>query len=119
MYNTLTMVIGPPKFSLEQNQIVRINVSEQVILNCTVSASPDPVYNWSFPNSCSSCPRNSTDNLMIFSTNFTDIGGHLFRCNATNNYGSITITFIVYVLCKNYICICQLRYLYIQNDIIL
>ena len=31
MCNTLTMVIGPPKFSHEQDQIARIKVSEQVI----------------------------------------------------------------------------------------
>ena len=96
--------IGAPKLLFQQNQTVWINISEQIILNCTVSSSPDPVYSWYIPNSCSSCPRNANNNILSFTTNFTDLGSHLFRCNATNSYGSITISYTVHVLCKNYTC---------------
>ena len=100
--------IGPPTLLFEQNQTVMVNVSDQAILNCTVSSSPDPVYTWSIPDSCLSCPKNSSDNMITFTTSFTDIGNHLFTCNANNNYGNITIRFTVHVICKNYIYVCIL-----------
>ena len=114
---TLTLIpynfIGSPRLLFEQNQTVRMNASEQVMLNCTVSSSPDPEYIWSIPDSCLSCPRSSNDSVITFATNFTDIGNHLFTCIATNNYGNITIRFTVHVICKNYMYVCWLGYMLI------
>ena len=72
-----------------QNQTLMVNVSEEVILNCTVSASPDPVYSWSFPDSSSSCPNTSNDSVLIFTAeDITDSG--VYTCVAENKYGNIS-----------------------------
>ena len=88
--------LGAPELVLPQNQTVIVNVSEEVILNCTVSSSPDPVYSWSIPNSCSSCPNTSNDSVLIFTAeDITDSG--VYTCVAENKYGNITVTFTVTV----------------------
>ena len=76
-----------------------VNVSEEVILNCTVSASPDPVYSWSFPDSCSFCPSTSNDSIVIFTAeDITDSGE--YTCIAKNQYGNVLKQLSVYVNCK-------------------
>ena len=83
----------------KQNQTVTVNVSEEVILNCTVSASPDLVYSWSFPDSCSSCPNTSNDSVLIFTAkDITDSGE--YTCVAENEYRIISIRFSVHVISK-------------------
>ena len=90
---------GPPQLpSAEQNQTVLVNVSEQVVLNCTVSSSPDPVYNWSIPDTCSSCPHTNNDSVIIFTADITDSGEYV--CTAGNEYGRICRRFTVQVMCK-------------------
>ena len=70
------------------------------MLNCTVSASPDPVYRWSFPDSCSSCPNSSNDSVLIFTAeDITDSGE--YTCVAENEYGSISKGFSLHIACKH------------------
>ena len=79
---------GPPMLLSKSDQIVRVNVSEEVVLNCSVSSSPDPVYSWSFPDSCSSCPNTSNDSVLIFTAeDVTDSGE--YTCVAENQYGKL------------------------------
>ena len=78
-----------------------MNVSEQVVLNCTVSSSSDPVYNWSIPDTCSSCPHTNNDSVMIFTADITDRGEYV--CEAGNEYGSVQMTFTVNIYCKCFI----------------
>ena len=93
------IVSGSPELIAEQNEEVTISVGEEVTLNCTVSASPDPVYTWSFPDSCSSCPNTSNDNVVIFTTeDITDSGE--YACVAENQYGNLLVTFYVIVISK-------------------
>ena len=93
------LLVGPPEFpSAEQNQTMLVNVSEQVVLNCTVSSSPDPVYNWSIPDTCSSCPHTNNDSVIIFTADITDSGEYV--CTAGNEYGSVQINFVVTVFSK-------------------
>ena len=83
----------------KENPTVTVSISEKVILNCTVSASPDPVYSWSFPDSCSSCPNTSNDSVLIFTAkDITDSGK--YTCVAENQYGDISMTFDVSVISK-------------------
>ena len=90
---------GPPESLSELIQTVIVSVSEEVILNCTVSASPDPVYSWSFPDSCSSCPDTSNDSVLIFTAeDITDSGE--YTCVAENQYGNLSVTFYVIVTSK-------------------
>ena len=91
----LLFYAGPPTLLSKSDQTVRVNVSEEVILNCTVSASPDPVYSWSFPDSCSSCPNTSNDSVLSFTADTTDSGEYIFT--AENQHGNISITFNVFV----------------------
>ena len=101
LYNHFTVHmlvhVGPPELLSIQNQTVLVNVSEQVVLNCTVSSSPDPVYNWSIPDTCSSCPHTNNDSVMIFTTDITDSGEYV--CEAGNEYGTISVLFRVIVIC--------------------
>ena len=70
-----------------------------MILNCTVSASPDPVYSWSFPDSCSSCPNTSNDSALIFTVKDTTDSGE-YVCTAENQYGNLSVTFNAIVTSK-------------------
>ena len=96
------LIIGPPELLFEQNQTVMLNVSEQVVLNCTVSSSPDPVYNWSIPGNCLSCPHINNDSVMIFTADITDSGE--YGCKAKNKYGSVQMTFRVTISSMCMIC---------------
>jgi len=90
-------VSGAPELTSDQNQTVTVSLGEEVILNCSVSSSPDPVYNWSTPDSCSSCPNTSNDSVLIFTAkNITD-GGE-YTCVAENEYGHLSVTFNVTII---------------------
>ena len=96
---TSHIYIGAPELLSLQNQTVAVKISEEVILNCTVSASPDPVYSWSFPDSCSSCPNTSNDSVLIFTAeDITDSGE--YTCVAENEYENLSVTFYVTVISK-------------------
>ena len=86
----------PPELLIEQFQTVTVSSGQQVVLNCTVSSSPDLMYNWSIPYTCSSCPHNNNDSVMIFTADITDNGEYV--CKAKNRYGATQITFTVEVL---------------------
>jgi len=94
--------IGPPVLPFEHNQVVTANVSEEVILNCTVSSSPDPVYSWSTPDSCPpaapSCPQSYNNSIMFLNPNITDSGRYV--CVAENKYGNVSKVFSLNVNCK-------------------
>ena len=93
------IVSGSPELIVEQNEEVTFSIGEEVILNCTVSAPPDPVYSWSFPDSCSSCPNTSNDSVLIFTAeDITDSGE--YTCVTENQYGSLLVTFNVTVISK-------------------
>ena len=90
------LVSGTPELIAEQNEKVTLSVGEEVTLNCTVSASPDPVYNWSFPDSCSSCPNISNNSVLVFTVeDITDSGE--YTCVAENKYGNLLVIFYVTV----------------------
>ena len=100
-YNCYIFIIaGPPEFPPENaNQRTMVNVNDKVILNCTVSASPDPVYSWSFPGSCSSCPNTTNDSVLIFTAEDVNESGE-YTCVVENEYGNISVTFDVSVASK-------------------
>ena len=86
-------------FHIGSPEIVLANVSEEVILNCTVSSSPDPVYSWSIPDSCSSCPNTNYDSVLIFTVDTTSGGQYI--CLAEDELkGNLSLSFIVIVTCK-------------------
>ena len=87
---------GPPVLVSKQNYTVTVYVREEVELNCSVSSVPDPVYSWSFPDSCSSCPNTSNNSVFTFIA--TDNGE--YTCVAENEYGNLSVTFNVIVISK-------------------
>ena len=93
-------ILGGPELLFQQNSTVVANVSEEVILNCTVSASPDAVYSWSFPHSCLSCPNNSNDSVLIFTAEDITNSGE-YTCIAENEYGNLSVIFHVTVTSKS------------------
>ena len=86
---------GPPTLVSMSIQNVRVNVNEEVILNCTVSSSSDLVYNWSIPDYCSSCPHFYNYSVLTFTAHSTDSGDYI--CVAENEYGNISVVFKVLV----------------------
>ena len=92
-------VLGSPELIAEQNKTVTVSGGKEVIVNCTVSASPDPVYSWSFPDSCSSCPNTSTDSVLIFTAEDNTDSGE-YTCVAENQYGNLLVTFTVTIISK-------------------
>ena len=97
-YNDFTCIGQPESLSGQNQNIIMVSVSEEVILNCTASASPDPVYSWSFPDSCSSCPNTNTDSVYTFTADITNGGDYI--CVVENQHGRLSITFVVIVMCK-------------------
>ena len=92
--------IGSPVLLSQQNQTIIVNVSTEVTLNCTVSALPVPVYSWSFPDSCISCPNTSNESVLIFTLeDIADSGG--YTCVAENEYGNASNGFSLHVACKH------------------
>ena len=83
---------------MPQNRTVEVNVSEEVVLNCSASSSPDPVYSWSIPDFCSSCPKFSNNSVMIFTVDITKMGDYI--CVAENEYGTVTKQTAIDVLCE-------------------
>ena len=75
-----------------------VNISDEMILNCTASASPDPVYSWAFPKSCSYCPHYHNKSIMFLNADVTDSGKYV--CMARNEYGNVSQEFNVHVNCK-------------------
>ena len=96
--NIIVCIAEPPELISEQSQTITVSSGEQVVLNCTVSSSPDPVYNWSIPDTCSSCPHTNNDSVIIFTVDITDSGEYV--CTAGNKYGSVQMIFTVKVLGK-------------------
>ena len=91
--------LGPPVLLSQQNQTTIINVSEEVMLNCSVSSLPDPMYTWFIPDSCSSCPNTSNNSVLIFTAeNITDSGEYI--CVAENEHGNLSVSFNVTVISK-------------------
>ena len=77
------------------DQTVRVNVSEVVTLNCSVSSLPDPVYGWSIPDNCSSCPHSYNYSVLTFTVDTTDSGEYI--CTAKNKHGNISVMFNIFV----------------------
>ena len=100
MIQSVTMMLllyylGPPTLLSISDQTVRVDVSEDVVLNCTVSSSPDPVYSWSSPSNCSSCPYSYNHSVLSFTADTTDSGEYI--CTAENIHGNISVLFNVFV----------------------
>ena len=93
----LMFYTGPPTLVSISDETVRVNVSEEVVLNCSVSSSPDSAYNWSIPKNCSFCPHSYNHTVLSFITDSTDSGESNFICTARNKHGSISIVFNVFV----------------------
>ena len=96
--------LGSPELFWPQNRTVEVNVSEEVALNCSASSLPDPVYTWSIPDSCSSCPKFSNDSVMSFTADISSNGDYI--CMAENDYGNVTKHITISVLCKLIIVSC-------------
>ena len=96
--------LGPPQLLLPQNRTVEVNVTEEMVLNCSASSSPDPVYTWSIPHSCSSCPDFSNNSVITFTADIFSNGNYI--CVAENNYGSATKHVTISVLCE-ILSVCQ------------
>ena len=86
---------GPPTLVSISDQIVRVNVSEEMVLNCSVSSSPDPAYIWSIPKNCSFCSHSYNHSVLSFIADSTDSGEYI--CTAENKHGNISIVFNVFV----------------------
>jgi len=86
---------GPLALISIPNQAIGVNVSDEVILNCSVSSSSDPLYNRSIPSNCSSCPLSYNHSTLTFNATNTNSGEYV--CVAENKYGNIFVVFNILV----------------------
>ena len=92
------IVLGRPELLLPQNRTVEFNVSEEVKVNCSTSASPDPLYTWLIPDSCSSCPKFNNNSILYFTVDISSSGKYI--CIAENDYGTDAKQITINVICK-------------------
>ena len=93
---------GSPVLVSNQNQTVTATIGEEVVLNCSASSVPDPMYSWLFPDSCSSCSNINSKFKSVL--NFTATNSGEYTCVAENELGNLSVTFHVTVISK-YRCI--------------
>ena len=99
MYITAIIFVlcaGSPTLTSIPDQIVRVNLSEEVVLNCSVSSSPDPMYSWFIPNNCLFCPHSYNYSVLTFTANTSNSGEYI--CTADNKHGNISVVFNVFVI---------------------
>ena len=95
----IILCVGPPVLVSKQNLKAKVNLREEVVLNCTVSSLPAPVYSWSTPDSCSSCPNTRNNSVLTFTAEDITVSGE-YTCVAENQYGNLSVTFNVMVISK-------------------
>ena len=94
----ILLYAGSPVLVSNQNQTVTATIGEEVVLNCSASSVPDPVYSWSFPDSCSSCPNVNSKFKSVLKFTATNSGE--YNCVAENELGNLSVTFYVNVISK-------------------
>ncbi|XP_039973461.1 hemicentin-1-like [Xiphias gladius] len=87
------IVLYPPTFNKPENETVEAPDGSKIILNCTSTGNPLPVYSWHFPESIQQMNENHNANQPILTRSFQSPG--TYSCTASNTQGTSTKYFTV------------------------
>ncbi|XP_076608323.1 hemicentin-1 [Chaetodon auriga] len=87
------IVLYPPTFTEPANETLELPSRGKIILNCTATGNPMPVYSWHFPHPIQLTSKNQTTNQPILSPSIQLPG--TYNCTASNAQGTKTKYFTV------------------------
>ncbi|XP_034750323.1 hemicentin-1-like [Etheostoma cragini] len=85
------VVLYSPTFTEPENETMHLEAGSKIILNCTATGNPMPVYSWHFPQPIQQ--TNINENEPILAPSF-ELPGN-YTCTASNTQGTRTKTFTV------------------------
>lgn len=83
----------PPTFSKPVNETVNIEAQSQLILNCTATGNPMPVYSWQYPQPPQQATTNQKENQSTLALSLPLPG--TYNCTVSNSQGTRTKHFTV------------------------
>ncbi|XP_067332630.1 neural cell adhesion molecule L1-like protein isoform X3 [Channa argus] len=86
-------VLYPPTFFKPANETVEIKAKSKLLLNCTATGNPAPVYSWDHPRPSEQTNEDKNENPPIFSPSYHLPGN--YSCTVSNSQGTKTKYFNV------------------------
>lgn len=83
----------PPTFTKPENETVELSSRSKIILDCTATGNPMPVYSWHFPHAIQQTTKNKNENQPILTPSIELPG--TYNCMASNTQGTNTKYFTV------------------------
>ncbi|XP_078125559.1 hemicentin-1 [Sander vitreus] len=93
------VVLYSPTFTGPENETLELKASSKIILNCTATGNPMPVYSWHFPHPIQQTKKNKNENQPILAPSIQLPG--TYACTASNTQGTKTKTFTVIEATRN------------------
>ncbi|XP_049416449.1 intercellular adhesion molecule 1-like isoform X2 [Epinephelus fuscoguttatus] len=86
-------VLYSPAFTQPENETLEISDGTKIILDCTATGNPTPVYSWHFPHSVQRTNTKQDESQAILTPSFELPG--TYSCTASNTQGTMTKYFTV------------------------
>ncbi|XP_070779077.1 vascular cell adhesion protein 1 [Enoplosus armatus] len=93
------IVLYPPTFTEPENETLELAARSKMILNCTATGNPMPVYSWHVPHTIQQTDRNQNEDQPILIPSFELPG--TYNCTASNTQGTKTKHFTVIEATRN------------------
>lgn len=87
------IVFYPPTFTQPANETLELPAGGKIILNCTATGNPMPVYSWHFPHPIQLTSKDQTTNQSILTPSIQLPG--TYNCTVSNAQGTNTKYFTV------------------------
>lgn len=83
----------PPTFAKPEQEELKLSAGSKIILNCTATGNPVPVYSWHFPHPMQLTSKNQNADQPILTPSIQLPG--TYNCSASNSQGIATKYFTV------------------------
>ncbi|KAI9539402.1 hypothetical protein NQZ68_005482 [Dissostichus eleginoides] len=93
------IVLYSPTFTTPENETFELSARNTIILNCTATGNPMPVYSWGFAHPIQQMKKNRNDSQLILTPSNRLPG--TYNCTASNTQGSSTKYFTVIEVPRN------------------
>ncbi|KAF1379667.1 hypothetical protein PFLUV_G00178400 [Perca fluviatilis] len=93
------VVLYSPTFTMPENETLELKASSKIILDCTATGNPMPVYSWHLPNTIQQTKKNKKENQPILAPSIQLPG--TYTCTASNTQGTKTKIFTVVEVTRN------------------
>ncbi|KAK5856115.1 hypothetical protein PBY51_007734 [Eleginops maclovinus] len=87
------IVLYSPVFAKPENETLELTAQSKIILNCTATGNPMPVYSWGFAHPMQLTEKNPNDSQPILTPSIQLPG--TYNCTVSNTQGSSTKYFTV------------------------